>query len=68
MNVTTALAPSSRGGSRAGSSILEGHGVRLSSSIRGAAENGCPARPVGLKNRLPSKWSLLGIRMAVSLI
>ena len=36
--------------------VLEaGHGVRRSSSIRATAENGCPASPVGLTNRLPSK-------------
>ena len=46
---------SSSGGRRGGSSTRAGHGVRGSSSIRGTAENGCAAMPVGLTNRLPSK-------------
>ena len=55
MNVTTALAPSSGGGGRGGSSMRRGHGVRGSSSIRGTAENGCGGLPAGLKKRPPSK-------------
>jgi len=40
---------------RDGSSTRAGQGVRGSRSIRGAAEKGCPAVPVGVTNRLPSK-------------
>jgi len=35
-----------------------GHLARRVSSMRGTAVKGCKARPVGMKNRCPSKWSL----------
>ena len=53
--VTTATAPFSPGGRRGGASTRAGHGVRGSSSMRGTAEKGCPAAPVRLMNRCPSK-------------
>jgi hypothetical protein len=55
MNVTTAAAPSSAGGTCGRTSTCVGHGVRGSRSMRGTLENGWPAVPVGLTNRLPSK-------------
>ena len=55
MKVTTASAPSSDGGTWGGASMCAGHGVFLSSSIRGTAVNGCTCGPVGFLNLRPSQ-------------
>jgi hypothetical protein len=61
MKVTIAAAPSRAGGVRGVTSTFAGHDARFSRSIRGTAENGCCAGPVGLKKRRPSKWSLVDV-------
>jgi hypothetical protein len=49
--------------------MCRGHGCRGSAIMRGTAENGCAAAPAGLKNRSPSKWSLVrGVTTRSSLI
>jgi hypothetical protein len=55
MNVRTAAAFPSAGGRRGVTGTCTGHGARGVRNSRGSAENGCPAAPVGLKNRVPSK-------------
>ena len=59
MNVIAADAPSSGGGRCGVTAMDRGHGCRGSAIMRGTDENGCPAAPAGLKNRSPSKWSLV---------
>src|SRR5262245_48745209 len=58
MNVTMAASPRSAGGCCGVTATASGHGVRGVRSIRGTAAIGCPVTPSGLKNCLPSKWSL----------
>jgi hypothetical protein len=55
MKVTTAAACSSAAGGCGGSTMRAGQRARRSMNNRGNAENGCPAAPVELKNRVPSK-------------
>jgi len=62
--VNTALAPFTAGGGRGRTSMRRGHFVRRSSSERGRAEKGWPADPFGLRNRRPSKWSLVAALVA----
>src|SRR5262249_34991497 len=57
--VTTAVESASAGGCCGSSSMRFGQGVLGSRSIRGPAVTGCPAVPVGLTKRWPSKWSLI---------
>jgi hypothetical protein len=43
------------GGRRGSTGILDGHGVRGVSNMRGTIQVGWPCAPLGLKKRRPSK-------------
>src|SRR4051794_25483922 len=59
MNVTAAAASPRIGGCCGGTGTLSGHAVRCAATSRGTAVVGWPVCPPGLKNRRPSKWSLV---------